>query len=145
MTGTEQSAGKRFTFTIDANTAQLIKVETTDGTGASHELSDEEKASLAKEGVGRLEQVFEEAFEAGINSVLGEDGREESEAKEDKVDAELRHLLLARLIDESPVRRLLRREALDRAILDTLIQHSMQPATAAPAGGDNTAGQQSRA
>ena len=78
MTEIAQSAGKLFTFTIDASTAQVVKLETEDASGARHELSDEEKASLAQAGGdGDLEQIVERAFEAGIACVLGGGGSED--------------------------------------------------------------------
>ena len=124
------SAGKLFAFTIDANTAQIVKLETLDASGARHELSDEEKASLAREGsAGGLEEFVERAFEAGIACVLGGDERQEK-ADESAEESELRHLLLTPLIEHSPAKRLMQREALNRAILGTLIQHATQgPAT----------------
>jgi len=69
-TETGQSAGKLFTFTIDASTAQIVRLE----------------------------------------------------------------LLLTPLIEHSPARRLMQREALNRAILGTLIQHAMK----APAAADTS-------
>ena len=130
-----QPAGKLFTFTIDASTAQVVKLETEDASGARHELSDEEKASLAQAGTeGSLEQVVERAFEAGIDCVLG-DGEREDRAEEPADEAELRHLLLTPLIEHSPAKRLMQREALNRAILGTLIQH----ATRAPAEAESSA------
>lgn len=132
MTEVDQSGGKLFTFTIDASTGQVVKFETLDATGVRHELSDEEKASLAQEGSERLEQALEEAFAAGIDCVLGEDGHDETE--ESAQDAQLRHLLLTPLIKDSPAKRLLQREVLGRAILGTLIQHSMKPPSTASAG-----------
>jgi hypothetical protein len=123
MTEIAQSAGKLFTFTIDAATAQVVKLETEDASGARHELSDEEKAGLAQAGTeGSLEQLVERAFEAGIDCVLG-DGEPENRA-EPADEAELRHLLLTPLIEHSPAKRLMQREALNRAILGTLIQHA---------------------
>src|SRR5262249_1016113 len=62
-----QPAGRLFTFTIDASTAQVVKLEAEDASGERHELSDEEKASLAQAGTAAdLEQFVERAFEAGI-------------------------------------------------------------------------------
>ena len=75
MTEISPSAGKLFAFTIDANTAQVVKLETLDESGGRRELSEEEKASLAH-AVGEgadLEEFVEKAFEAGIACVLGED------------------------------------------------------------------------
>ena len=90
-----------------------------------NELSDDEKVSLAREGSGEgLEELVEQAFEAGIACVLGEEGR--SQAEESEEDAELRHLLLTPLMEHSLAKRLLRGEVLNRALLGTLIQHSMK-------------------
>jgi len=126
----EQSAGKLFTFTIDASTGQVVRLEAEDASGERHELSDEEKASLARAGTaGDLEQFVERAFEAGIACVLG--GGPEDKAEEPADEAELRHLLLTPLIEHSPARRLLQREVLNRAILETLIHHAMKAPTAA--------------
>jgi hypothetical protein len=134
MTEIAQSAGKLFTFTIDAATAQVVKLETQDASGARHELSDEEKANLAQAGnEGDLEQFVERAFEAGIACVLG-GGEPEDKVDEPAEEAELRHLLLTPLIEHSPARRLMQREVLSRAILGTLIQH----ATKAPAATESS-------
>jgi hypothetical protein len=134
MAANDQSGGKRFTFTIDAESAQVVRFETVDASGASHEVSDEEIASLAKQGTQKLEQALEEAFEAGIDCVLGGEDRK-SEAQESEKDAELRHLLLMPLIEHSPARRLLERNTVNRVLLETLIQRSTQPSPATPAGG----------
>jgi hypothetical protein len=134
MTEIAQSAEKLFTFTIDANTARVVKLETLDASGVRHELSDDEKASLAKEGTnGGLEEFVEQAFEAGIACVLGSD----EEADESGEEAELRHLLLTPLIEHSPAKRLIQREALNRAILGTLIHHATE-APADPASSPTT-------
>jgi len=130
---TSQSA-KLLSFTIDPSTAQIVKLEALDASGARHELSDGEKASLVK---GRseqtLERVVERAFEAGMACVL--DGESESEDKaETSEDMELTHRLLVPLIEHSAARKLIARDALDRAILDTLIEHSMTNTPAARAG-----------
>ena len=135
MTDMAESVGKLFTFTIDASTAQIVKLETQDASGARHELSDEEKASLAQTGTeDNLEEFVERAFEAGIDCVLG-GGEGEGKADEPADEAELRRLLLTPLIEHSPARRLMQREALNRAILGTLIRH----ATRAPAEAESSA------
>ena len=115
------------TVTIDANTGQIIKIEGANGARARHELSDAEKASLAKKmGRATLEAIIEEAFEAGIACGLGE-GADEDEPEDEPVesvkDANLRHLLLRPLIENSAAKRLMRRDVLSRAILKTLIGH----------------------
>jgi hypothetical protein len=135
-----EPAATLFTFTIDARTAQIVKCESQDASGAHHELSDDEKASLAADGNGdKLEEIVEQAFEAGIACVLGGGGK--GQTQESAEDAELRHLLLTPLIEHSPARRLMQHEVLNRAILGTLIQHSMKPA-ADTGGSGPTAGLQ---
>jgi len=112
------------TVTIHAKTGQIVKIERVNSTGAHHELSDKEKASLAKEsGKATLEAIVEQAFEAGIAYVLG-DGGDEDDPMESEKDANLRHLLLRPLIENSAAKRLMRRDVLSRAILKTLIHHA---------------------
>jgi hypothetical protein len=110
------------TVTIHAKTGQIVKIERVNGSHA-HQLTDKEKASLAKEsGRATLEAIIEQAFEAGIASVLG-DGGDEEDPIESERDANLRHLLLRPLIENSAAKRLIRRDVLSRAILKTLIDH----------------------
>jgi len=66
--------------------------------------------------------ILEEAFEAGIACGLGEVA-DEDEPVESEKDANLRHLLLRPLIENSAAKRLMRREVLHRAFLKTLIGH----------------------
>jgi hypothetical protein len=67
---------------------------------------------------------MEQAFEAGIATVLGHE--EEEPTEETPEDAELRRELLAPLIERSGLAHLTERTALNRAILGTLIEHSMK-------------------
>ena len=114
------------TITIDADSAEVVRIEGVDPTGARHDLSDDEKVSFIKERRDeRLAEVVEQAFEAGIASVLGVEDDEET-AEESPEDTELRRRLLAPLIERSAVRRLTERAALNRAILGTLVEHSMK-------------------
>ena len=129
-----QTEAKFFTITIDPKTAQIVKFESLDESGTRHELSEDEKVSLAKEGGGdKLEEIVEQAFEAGIACVLG--GGDKGQIQETEEDAELRHLLLTPLIEHSMAKRLMRDDVLNRAILGTLIKHSMKPGADADAGG----------
>jgi hypothetical protein len=136
MTESDQPVGRFFTFTIDATTGQVVKFETFDASGAWHDLSEHEKAALTQAGSERLEEALGEAFEAGIDCVLGEEGQDEPE--ESAQEAELRQLLLSQLIRYSPAKHLLQREALNRVILGTLINDSIKPLP--PASGRNTPG-----
>jgi hypothetical protein len=135
-----EPAPQLLTFTIDAKTGQVVKFESLDETGAHHELTDEEKANLAREGGSdKLEEIVEQAFEAGIACVLGDD---RGQMQESEQDAELRHLLLIPLIEHSRARRLMQGDVLNRAILGTLIQHSMKPRDEDAAASGSAAGLQ---
>ena len=112
------------TVTIHAKTGQIVKIERVNGPDAHHELTAEEKASLAKEaGRAALEDMIEQAFEAGIACALG-DGGDEDDPMESENDTNVRHLLLRPLIENSAAKRLIRRDVLSRAILKTLIDHA---------------------
>jgi len=112
------------TVTIHAKTGQIVKIEGVDSAGRHHELSDEEKTNLAREkSKATLEDIIEQAFEAGIACVLGdEDGKDDS--PESANDADLRRLLLRPLIEDGAAERLMQRDLLNRAMLTTLIQNS---------------------
>jgi hypothetical protein len=86
--------GDRFAFELDATTGAIIKCEIIDAAGMRRELSEEDRANLAKSNIrGRLEALLERAFEAGMASVLG--AREEQEdPRETEEETELRRLLL---------------------------------------------------
>ena len=112
------------TVTMRAKTGQITKIEGVNGSGAHHELSDEEKASLANlTGKTTLEAMIEQAFEAGIACVLADEADEDDPSEFEK-DANLRRLLLQPLIENSAAKRLMRRDVLNRAILKTLIAHA---------------------
>ena len=119
-----EAAPQLLTFTIQARTGQIVKIESVDSGGAHHELSDEEKTNLAREkSKATLEDIIEQAFEAGIACVLGdEDGKDDS--PESAKDADLRRLLLRPLIEDGAAERLMQRDLLNRAMLTTLIQNS---------------------
>ena len=89
--------------------------------------SAEEKASFMKERRDeRVLALVEHAFEAGIASVLGVGDEEEENTQESPEDIEFRRELLAPLIERSGLGHLKERPALNRAILGTLIEHSMK-------------------
>jgi len=123
---TEKSSATLVSFTIDTETAQIVRLESVDSNGGSHELSEDEKLNLAREvgeeGVG---EMLEQAFEAGIECVLG-NGAHTRASRESAEEAELRHLLLAPLIADTPAKRLLQPRVLHRAILETLVHESMK-------------------
>jgi hypothetical protein len=126
----DSTAARFFVFTIDADSAQIVKVETLNKRGKRRQLSDEDKTRLLRERNGDpLEDMLERTFEAGIACALGAETAQESKPETDE-DAELRHLLLARLIEHSDARDMLPRNALNRGFLEALIQHSINGAPA---------------
>lgn len=138
----EPSEARLLAFTIDTATAQVVKLEIVDEGGDRREISDEEKERLVRErSHGKLDEVLELAFEAGIACAIGEDFTPGMHAETDE-EAELHHLLLARLMEHSAVEHLMRREALNRAVLEALIQNWISPAPAAVEGGTTTEGHQ---
>jgi len=121
------------TFTIDPDTASVVRFEALDPGGARHELSEEEKARLVRNGrTGELEDVLVRVFEAGIGCALGEEIGGTPDADE---DAELRHLLLTQLFQHSTAKHLMRRDALSRAALGALIRNAVRSPTMAAQGG----------
>ena len=118
---------KLLTITIEADTARVVRVEGLDPNGKRHELSPIEREVILQRATdGRVEDLVERAFEAGIACVLDDEG-EAASADESLEDAELRHELLAPLIKRSAAKRLTESGVLDRAILRTLIDHSESP------------------
>jgi hypothetical protein len=114
-------------ITINVKTGQVVKIESVNGTGTHHQLSDDERAILANEtGKATLEALIEQAFEAGIACGLGDTTREDDLLESDK-DVNLRHLLLRSLIENSAAKRLMRRDILSRAFLKTLILNAVGP------------------
>ena len=121
------SARSLFSFTVDTSTGQVVTVEALDAGGARRKVSESRMKVLAREGRQRLESVVEEAFEAGIDCVLG-DSSDKLEGGEREDDAQLRHDLIAPLIQNSSAGRRLNRVVLQRAVLGSLIHTSMPPA-----------------
>ena len=113
------------TVTIHAKTGQIVKIEGVDSAGRHHELSDEEKTNLAREkSKATLEDIIEQAFEAGLACVFGDEDGEDDDPRESAKDADLRRLLLRPLIEDGAAERLMQRDLLNRAMLTTLIQNS---------------------
>jgi hypothetical protein len=116
-------------FTIERATGRLVKVEAAADGGARRELSESELKSLvaASPEMMTLESIVEQAFEAGIASVLGKAAEEEESAQDDE-DAELSRVLLRSLIKCSAATQLMQGDVLRRAIVGTLIaQGSRSP------------------
>jgi hypothetical protein len=127
--------GGLITATIETATGKIIDVRSVDDAGASSELTTDRRAMLSEQiGEASLEDLFEQAFEAGIASVLGDDDEADAEASESEEDVALRHQILQPMIEHSAARRLIQQEVLGRAIVGTLIRKAAarSPDAAAP-------------
>jgi hypothetical protein len=118
----QPAANNLIAFTVDADTGRVVKIESVDAAGEHHELSEDVRASLARKPVNAtVEAVVEQAFEAGIDVVLGSPGEGEN-PEADEEDADLRRVLLRSLIRHSPAKRLVQRDVLAQAIVGSLIE-----------------------
>ena len=115
--GTEQ-----LIFTLDAATGAVVRIEKVDRDGKRHEVPRDETVALAEKGhLHEIEVALDEAFEAGISSVLEPTGKDELE-DETEEEVELRHLLLMHLIGRD-VRRRLQSRLLQRLALSQTLTH----------------------
>jgi hypothetical protein len=111
-----------FAVTVEAGAGRILKIERVDGSGARHEISEEERGRLVRiQAKATLERLIEQAFEAGIDCVLGAGEKQPPESNE---DAELSRALLRSLIARSPARRLIEGDLLNQAIVGSLIEHA---------------------
>jgi hypothetical protein len=124
------------TITLDTDTGRIVKVEKVDSAGARQDLSDEDAASLTKGNPLTLAGIIEQAFEAGIACVLGDEpGQDETEESAD--DAAFSRLLLMPLIERSPAHDLKQPDVLVRALLGSVIEQ-----TTSSRGGESEASPQ---
>ena len=109
--GTEQ-----IVFTMRAPSGEVVKVEKVDAGGNRHELSREDISGLVgKNEVREIEDALDEAFEAGICSLL-DPSSEVEENPETGDELALRRELLT-LVIGAGVRRRLQRRIVERVIL----------------------------
>ncbi|HKR87137.1 MAG TPA: hypothetical protein VJS38_03090 [Phenylobacterium sp.] len=118
----QPASGDLISFTVEPAAGRIVKIERVDSAGDRHEFSAEETARLARsDAEPTLERIVEQAFEAGIDCVLGDEAEGEQESTEDAV---LSRALLQSLIERSAAKRLLQREILGRAIIGTLMEQA---------------------
>jgi hypothetical protein len=113
-------------FTMNATTGAVIKIEKIDPSGKRREVPKEETVALAgKDNLHEIEAALDEAFEAGISSVLEPSSHEEP-SDETEEETELRRVLLSQLIDRS-IRRRLQRRLVDRLVLSRTLADADAP------------------
>jgi hypothetical protein len=109
-------------FTVNATTGAIIKVEKIDARGKRRETRRDESIALTDEdSLREIEGTLDEAFEAGITSVLGPDSGPDPGASSTE-DNELRHVLLEEIIGRD-IRRRLQHRLVQKLILSKALAH----------------------
>ena len=120
----QKPPGGVYSFTIDTAKGRIVTVESVDGNGIHRPLTAEEKTTLAKNQPAMpLRNLVERAFEAGIEYVLGEEAAHDSPETQEEVEFSGK-LLQSMLESSSKVKDLIKGDALDRTVIDTLITHA---------------------
>jgi hypothetical protein len=120
------SEEEQVVVTINAPSGRIVKVEKIDN-GKRHELAHDQWSKLiGGDEVEEIETALEEAFEAGIAAMLGEE-YEDDEAYEDDEERDLRRALIAGLLRRRPVqRRILQRVVVSRLLRRRLPKRARQ-------------------
>ena len=111
------SEQEQVVVTINTPMGKIVSVEKIDKAGKRQELAEQEWAQLVGEDeVEDIDVALEEAFEAGIAAVLGEEYEEDESYEEDEERA-LRRFLIRGLMRRRPVqRRILQRVLVSRLL-----------------------------
>jgi len=113
-TGTSDEM-EQLVVTINRAMGGIVKVEKIDKTGKHTEFSDEEFAKLVGEDeVDEIEDALEEAFEAGVAGVLGDEYATDGDDEEKTI----RRFLIGEFL----VPRVVRRRIMHRLILSRLLR-----------------------
>src|SRR5436190_11338882 len=108
---------EQLVVTFNAAMGEIVKVEKVDKAGKHQELTEKECAKLAgQDEVEEIEAALEEAFEAGVAVMLGDEQEEYAEDYDDEERA-VRQLLIGAILERHPVRKRLLRQLLLRRLL----------------------------
>jgi hypothetical protein len=108
---------KQLVVTINPAMGGIVKVEKIDKAGKHEELSEEECARLIGEDeVEEIQDALDEAFEAAVVSVIGEEDHAEGEYEDEGEKAIRRFLIGDILIPRGVRRRILHRLLLSRLL-----------------------------
>jgi hypothetical protein len=115
---------KQLVVTINPAIGGIVKVEKIDKAGKHEELSEEECAKLIGEDeVEEIQDALDEAFEAAVVSVIGEEDHAEGE-NEDEEEKAIRRFLIGDIL----VPRAVRRRILHRLLLSRLLRRRFSKA-----------------
>lgn len=113
---------KQLVVTINPAMGGIVKVEKIDKAGKHEELSDEDCARLVGEDeVEEIQDAIDEAFEAAVMSVIGEEDQAERE-NEDEEDKTIRRFLINDLL----IPRAVRRRILHRLLLSRTLRRRLR-------------------
>jgi len=109
-------------FTLNAVTGEVVGIEKIDAHGKRRDMVKNETVALAgKDNLHEIEAALDEAFEAGISSVLEPESEVEPDGGSEE-ELELRRVLLTGIIGRG-VRRRLQRRLVQRLILSRTLAH----------------------
>ena len=108
---------KQLVVTINPAMGGIVKVEKIDKAGKQEELSEEEWGGLVGEDeVEEIQDALDDAFEAAVVSVIGEEDQADGEYEDDEEKAIRRFLISDLLIPRAVRRRILHRLVLSRML-----------------------------
>ena len=115
-TGSEEET-EQLVVTINPAMGGIVKVEKIDKSGKREDLSEEECGKLVGEDeVEEIQAALDEAFEAAVMSVIGDEDQAEEEYGDDEEKALRRFLISDLLIPRAVRRRILHRILLSRML-----------------------------
>jgi hypothetical protein len=116
--GDSSSGEEQVVVTINPGMGKIVRVEKLDKAGKRQELAEKEFVKLVGDDeVEEIEAALEEAFEAGVAAMLG-DEYEDDETVEDDEEKALRQLLIAGLLR----RRRIQRRILQRVVMSHVLR-----------------------
>jgi hypothetical protein len=118
---------EQWLVTINPAMGGIVKVEKMDKSGKHQELSEDEYARLIGEDeVGEIEAALDDAFEAAVVSVIGEENEAEGEHEDDEEKMIRRFLISDLLIPRAVRRRILHRLLMSRMLRRRLHKRRMR-------------------
>ena len=120
---------EQLVVTINPATGRIVKIHRVDNAGKNQEFSEQDFAKLVGEDeVEEIETALDEAFEAGVIGVLGEDYMAETE-DEDEEETTIRRFLISEiLIPRSVRRRILHRMLMNRMLRRGIVRRRVRQA-----------------
>jgi len=107
--------------TISPATSRIVKVERVDRAGKHQELSEKDCTHLfGEDEVEEIEAALEEAFEAGVAGILGDEYETDGEHEDDEERA-MRRFLISELL----IRRSVRRRIMHRLLLSRMLRRGL--------------------